>query len=138
MDELDKQVESVMTDTVRTIREHESVRVAADVLTTERIGSVVVIGSSGRGILTKTDIVAGISEGIDPDHTSVHELATTDLITSSPDATLGEAVDVMADNSIKRVIVEEDGVPVGVLSSTDIMSELSIDLDEIVATFKTD
>jgi predicted transcriptional regulator len=135
MEELDTPVDEVMTDRVRTVDATRSVREAADVFAAEGIGSVVVEWDGGRGILTKTDIVAGISDGVDPNGAAVSELMSTPVVTVDRGADLQEAVDRMGEEGIKRLVVTGAGEPVGMLTTTDLVAELSPDLDRIVEMF---
>jgi signal-transduction protein with cAMP-binding, CBS, and nucleotidyltransferase domain len=138
MDQLETQVSESMNNSVRTVPGWLSPREAAAVFDTEDIGSVVVETAAGNGILTKTDIVAGLSTGIDPDKTSVSELMSAPPISIDRDATLRQAVDTMSEHGIKRLLVEEAGTPVGMLTTTDVVDELSPDLDRIVDMFADD
>ena len=53
---------------------------------------------------------------------TVRELMTDDLVTVAPDYTLREAAEAMADAHVSGLPVVDDGMAVGVISATDIMS----------------
>jgi signal-transduction protein with cAMP-binding, CBS, and nucleotidyltransferase domain len=130
MPELDVPVAEVMTTPVRTVGPETSIREVSTIIATEGIGSVVV--EEGRGIVTKTDVVTGLSDGIDAEKTPVGALMTSPLVVVEADATLGRAIERMAENGIKRVVVERDGGVVGAVTTTDVITQLSPDLDSIV------
>lgn len=133
MEQLDTPVAEVMTEGVRTVDPGASAREVSTVLASEGIGSVVV--ADGRGILTKTDVVAGLSEAVDPDATPASVLMSSPLVTVDPDATLQAAVDRMGEEGIKRLVVTDGEEPVGILTTTDVVEALSPDLDQIVGMF---
>jgi len=61
---------------------------------------------------------------------SIREVMTDDVVTVSPDATLAEVVDLLADEDrdINRLPVVEDGVLVGIVARQDVLRALR-DLD---------
>lgn len=137
MDVLDTPVRDVMTDSVRTVDDQVPAATVAEVLVTEEIGSVVVSdGDTGAaGVVTKTDIVDGVREGAASEATPVSTLMSCPPVTVGVGADLQTAVDRMADNGIKRLLVEDDGDVTGIVTTTDVVAELSPDLDAIVGMF---
>jgi len=54
----------------------------------------------------------------------VREVASTDLVTVDPQQDLGDALQLMASNQVRRrPVVEEDGRLVGVLAQADVARE---------------
>ncbi|WP_336337665.1 CBS domain-containing protein [Haloarcula brevis] len=135
MNALDTPVEQVMTKPVKTVDRELTVRDVSKLLAGEAVGSVVVETEYGRGILTKTDVIGGLRDGIDPDTTPVGDLMTTPVKTIGRNASLEEAVDTMVEHGIKRLVVDGQTTCVGVLTTTDVMRELSPDLDRVVEKF---
>ncbi|MEF8887108.1 MAG: CBS domain-containing protein [Haloarculaceae archaeon] len=137
MDTLDTPVREVMTGSVRTVDGEVSAAEVAEVLVSEGIGSVVVSGDSAEaaGIVTKTDIVDGVRDGMDPETTPVSALMSSPPVTVSAGATLQTAVDRMAANGLKRLLVEDGGDVTGIVTTTDVVADLSPDLDAIVGMF---
>jgi CBS domain-containing protein len=134
-DPLDTQVETVMSSPIRTVDGDVSARDVAGILVQEDIGSVVVEVSTGSGILTKTDLVAGIDESLDPDRTTVADLMTSPVITVTPDADVQTVIDRMEANGIKRLVVEENGAFVGIVTVTDLAEAFAVDLDTVIGMF---
>jgi CBS domain-containing protein len=55
---------------------------------------------------------------------AVREVASTDLVTIDPQQDLGEALQLMARNQVRRLpVVEEDGRLVGVVAQADVARE---------------
>jgi signal-transduction protein with cAMP-binding, CBS, and nucleotidyltransferase domain len=137
MDTLDTPVREVMTDSVLTVDGRVSASEVAEVLVSEGIGSVVVSGDTAgaTGVVTKTDIVDGVRDGMDPKTTPVSALMSSPPVTVSAGAELQTAVDRMAANGIKRLLVEDGGDATGVITTTDVVADLSPDLDTIVGMF---
>ncbi|MHC4563359.1 MAG: diguanylate cyclase [Planctomycetota bacterium] len=89
------------------------------------IGCVVVTDQSGRitGILSERDILGRVvAAGGNPQATRVGEIMTTDVATCSVDTPLRDAQELMAKCHIRHLPVVQDGVPVGMLSSRDLMT----------------
>lgn len=120
-----------MIDPVQTVDADRSVRDAAEVFSDEGVGSLVVCGDDVRGLLTKTDVVDGLSEGIDPGEVSVASLMSSPLVTVAPDAELQAAVDEMGDHGIKHLAVERGGRVVGMVTTTDLVGHLADETDAV-------
>lgn len=135
MDATDTPIRTVMTSPVRVIDGERSVREAATILDAEGIGSVVVRGDGERGLLTKSDIVAGLRGGLDPERTPVANLMSTPLVTVAPDVDLRTAVDLMADRGIKHLVVAEGTELVGVVTTTDLVGAVAAGSDAVVGSF---
>lgn len=131
MDSRERPIDDVMTEPVRSVTAETPAREAATILLEEGIGSVVV--ADADGIVTKTDLLAGIDERRlgEP----VSELMTEPVITVSRDADVQTAIDRMHEYEIKRVVVEDGTGVVGVVSTTDIQRALATDLDSVIGMF---
>src|SRR4051812_43501496 len=86
------------------------------------IGDVIVLeGDKMCGVVTDRDIVVrAIAEGRDPGETKLGEVCSHEVITLPPDATVDDAVKLMREKAIRRIPVEEDGKPVGIVSLGDV------------------
>jgi len=72
------------------------------------------------GIMTKRDVIMKIVGANKSTHNStVDEIVSRPLITVPVDASLQAVSRMMSENSIRRVVVEARGTPVGVVSDTD-------------------
>jgi CBS domain-containing protein len=118
----------LMNHEVVAIPEHMPLRVAAQVLGREHISGAPVVDAQGRcvGILSAGDFV-GLWDRIGaPAQGAVGCFMTADPVTVEATAPVTELARKMIDAHIHRVIiVDEEGHPVGVVSSTDILAAVS-------------
>jgi CBS domain-containing protein len=73
------------------------------------------------GIVTDRDIVVRVvAEGRDPNATTVREIASTELVTVSPDDALDDALNRLAERQVRRLPVVEGDRLVGIVAQADI------------------
>lgn len=75
------------------------------------------------GMLTYTDIGKAISTG--KDRSGVTEFMTKDVIDIDADSPMYEAVTMMNENKIGRLLVTENGKPKGMITRMDVISKLT-------------
>src|SRR5204863_8885008 len=95
-----------MTQRPRAVRAETSVREAAGLMEEEDVGSLPVVeeGTQLVGIVTDRDVaIRVVGRGLDPDHTVVGEVASTDLVALTPDHDLDDALTVMAREQVRRL-----------------------------------
>jgi len=115
-------IKEVMTRDVRACEPNATVANAAKVMAQEDVGPVPIV-EDGRlvGIVTDRDIVVRVvAEGRDPNATTVKEIASTDLVTVSPDDDLDEALHLLAERQVRRLPVVEGDRLVGIVAQADI------------------
>jgi CBS domain-containing protein len=115
-------IKEVMTRDVRACEPNATVADAAKVMAQEDVGPVPIV-EDGRliGIVTDRDIVVRVvAEGRDPNATTVSEIASTELVTVSPDDDLDEALKLLAERQIRRLPVVEGDRLVGIVAQADI------------------
>lgn len=76
------------------------------------------------GVVTFTDIGGALANGRTT--LKIRDIMTKELISVDEDAPLYEAVKIFNANNIGRLIVMSKGMPIGVLSKTDVLNELAI------------
>jgi CBS domain-containing protein len=113
-------VSEIMSCPVETVTEGTTIAEAADVLTEEQIGSLVVGEEIICGIVTNTDIVRTVGADIDPTETMVTEIMSDPVVTIRPHEAVHVAGERMGHNKVKRLPVTEDGEPVGIVTTTDL------------------
>ena len=98
---------------------------AARTMQTRDIGDVLVrTAGGGFGVLTDRDLVVRlVANERDPYATTAGELCSTPAITVTPDDTVGSAVVVMRQRSVRRLPVVENGTPVGIVTLGDLAME---------------
>ncbi len=125
---LDQAVTSVASRRVVDVHGTSTLRRAASLLADNGIGMLVVRrGALAVGVIGERDIVHALAEGADVDDVRVDEVMTEDVAGVQADATLREAVRIMAANSIRHLLVREEGHVRGVLSARDVMAALPVD-----------
>ncbi len=116
-------VRDVMSREVVAVDADSSLLDAAVKMKLYDVGMLVVVENGlPAGIVTDRDIaIRGVAEAADPTLFAVSRLMTTQLVACPETATVEAAAQLMGERQIRRVlIVDGDGVPVGVLGLADI------------------
>jgi predicted transcriptional regulator len=83
------------------------------------------VDAAGRavGVLSRSDVLLAVDAGVDG--APVREVMSPAVIAVQPDAVALQAAVVMIRCMVRRVfVVDEDGTPVGVVSTTDLLRAL--------------
>ena len=118
-----KSIREVMTSNPRTIEPSTPIVEAAKIMRDDDVGSLPIVeGDQLWGTITDRDItVRAVTEGRDPQGTTVGEIASRDLVTIDPQQDLDEGLKLMAKHQVRRLpVVEEDGRLVGIVAQADI------------------
>ncbi len=76
-----------------------------------------------RGVISHTDVIAHYGE--DLASLTAEEVMTPEVVTISEDASVAEAARKLLESKIHRLlVVDEDGTPLGILSTTDIVRNM--------------
>jgi CBS domain-containing protein len=117
-------VSEVMTDRPRAVTADTTIREAARLMGEEDVGALPIVGEAARlvGIVTDRDIaVRAIGRGLDPEQTSVGQIASSEVYALTPDDDLDEALQTMARAQVRRVpVVVRENELVGMVSQADI------------------
>ena len=113
-------VSDIMSSPVVTVTQETTIAEAAGVLADEHVGSLVVGEDIIEGIITETDIVRAVGDGISLDETTVAEIMTDPVVTIRPHESVQVAGERMGHNGVKKLPVTEDGEPVGIVTTTDL------------------
>jgi CBS domain-containing protein len=117
-------VEEVMTAPVETVTSETTVAEAARTLTDAGIGSLVVGEERIDGIVTEADVVESVTDGRDPNETTVADLMSEPVVTIAPSDTVRVAGERMGHNGVKKLPVAEEGRAVGIVTTTDLALHL--------------
>jgi len=117
------EVRDGMTTLVLTIGPAHTLREAARLMSSRRVGAAVVIDPehSGVGILTERDILDSLAAGQDPNIEPVAAHRTVDVVYASPDWTLEQAASTMVRAGFRHLVVVEGNEVTGLLSMRDIV-----------------
>ena len=99
---------------------------AATLLSTHRIGAVVIRGAGGRlaGILSERDIVRAVSEqGADALSVSVGQVMTRNVTTCGENDSIADIMERMTAGKFRHMPVLRDGKLIGVVSIGDVVKQ---------------
>lgn len=89
--------------------------------------AVVLRGSDPVGIVTERDVTGLVADEDDPAETPVREIMSDPVVTIDADESLAIAADRMGTESIRHLVVTDDGDVFGVLAADDILSARSVE-----------
>jgi CBS domain-containing protein len=115
-------IRDVMTANPASCEPSTTVVDAARVMAQEDVGPVPIVeGGRVVGLVTDRDLVVRVlAEGRDPTSTTIGEIASADLVTVQPDSDLNEALNLMAQNQVRRLPVVEGDQLVGIVAQADV------------------
>ncbi|MEH0937308.1 CBS domain-containing protein [Micromonospora psammae] len=120
-------VSDVMTKQVVYLSAETTLDEAARVMKEADIGDVVVTdGASLAGMLTDRDIVVrAVAERANPEDTTIGSIITREVVMIEQHSTAAEAVSLMRERNIRRVLVcDSDRKLVGIVSLGDLAMQL--------------
>lgn len=126
----------------RTVVTEEPTASVADVVRTmqqESVGSVVVVeGGEPRGLVTDRDLaMAVLNADFDAESTPVSELLTGDPITVEASSGIYDLVELLSERGLRRVPVVEEGDLVGIVSLSDVVVLLGMELQHVANAIRT-
>lgn len=130
-------VRDVMSKAIKVVRPDTLVKEVVATMNKFDIGSIVVVkGDRPVGIITERDILRRIVEPcLAPETLRAREVMTSPVVSIDANTSIDEAANAMAKKGIKRLLVLEAEKLVGILTFTDIVTQvpkmLSI-LEELV------
>lgn len=120
--------------TVATIDEHHSVLEAAQLMTENYIGSVVVTSHSRIvGIFTERELMMRvIGKGREPDKVKIKDVMHTDHLKIGSDASCEEALKVMEKKRCRHLLVFDDDEFIGLISLRDLVVLTLQEKDDLI------
>ncbi|UCE95505.1 MAG: CBS domain-containing protein [Candidatus Bathyarchaeota archaeon] len=130
-------VRDIMSKNVRVVRPDTLVKEVVATMNKFDIGSIVVVKSNRPvGIITERDILRRIVEPcLAPEALRAREVMSSPVITINNTASIEEAAKIMARKRIKRLLVMDNEKLVGILTFTDIVTQVPnilVILEELV------
>ena len=113
----------LMTRTLITVTDEDTVDAAMHVMTDNGVSSVVVeANAKGEwGMLTRGDIVSKIVRGSrNPATTQVKDIASRPVVSVPAETSIREAATLLADKNFSRLTVQQGGRIIGIVTETDI------------------
>ena len=116
------QARDVMTESLIDCSPEVTVAKAAKLMRSRKTGDVLVTDEGEIvGILTDRDIAVRVTaRSLDPDQVLVRDVMSTRVLTGEPSWDLDKIAKTMGKHQIRRLPITENGVPVGMVSLSDI------------------
>ena len=116
-----KSIKSYMSSPLKTLKSTHTLKDAVVLFNKDRIhGAPVIDNGKLAGIITMSDIVKAVEKEL-PLTTKVDAVMTTDVVEVPSDTKLFEVIRRFKELKIGRLIVVDDGKPVGILTQSDII-----------------
>jgi len=105
---------------VKVISPNISLKEAANMMSKEHIGSLVIVDKNEEimGILTERDVLKNIGKISE----KIEKVMSKDVVTIEEDKNIDKAVEVMNENKIKRLPVTRNEKLVGIITVTDLLA----------------
>lgn len=118
----------------------ETVQAAAEQMTQQHVGALVIVDDAGRpaGILTDRDIVCRVlNERLDPRVTAIQEVMSTHPVVARDNDQIDEVAFTMHQKGVRRVpIVDASGKAIGLVSLDDLLVLLASELGQTAAAVR--
>ncbi|ASN03920.1 CBS domain-containing protein [Virgibacillus necropolis] len=139
---MEQQIRDIMTSTVFTIKETQSIQEAGAVMSEHNIGSIPVVNNNGDmvGIITDRDItLRSTAQGEDAQTPISQVMTAQQVVQATPDMDVHEAAELMAQQQIRRLPVVENGQVIGMISLGDVavQHQLTDDAEEALSSIST-
>tara|TARA_B110001454_G_scaffold71948_1_gene69888 strand:- start:327 stop:731 length:405 start_codon:yes stop_codon:yes gene_type:complete len=119
-------VKDIMTAAIISVNAETTVFQVAKMMEQGGIGAVLVKKDGHlSGIVTDRDYATKIVSHNLPSDTSVDAIMSSPLITINYDESISAAAKRMTDKRIRKLAVTDDGVIIGLITSTDLVTQLS-------------
>ncbi len=116
-----KSIKNYMSSPLKTLRGLDTLHDALVLFNRDHIhGAPIIEDDKLAGIVTMSDIATAVEMNL-PLTTPVSEIMTTDVVEAPSDVRLFEVIRRFKEREIGRLIVVEDGKPVGILTQSDII-----------------
>lgn len=116
-----KPIKYYMSAPLKTLRGQDTLRDAVTLFNRHHIhGAPVIDHGKLRGIITMSDITKAIDNEL-PLTTKISGVMTTDVVEAPSGTKLFEVVRRFKEREVGRLIVVEDGIPIGILTQSDII-----------------
>jgi CBS domain-containing protein len=127
-----KQVLEAKGRDVLSISPDASVLDAVKLMAEKGIGALTVMdGSTLTGVITERDYARKIIlKGRSSDSTTVREVMTSEVISTSSDSSVEKCMNMMTDSRIRHLPVVDDGVVSGIISIGDLVKAVIADQKE--------
>jgi CBS domain-containing protein len=115
-------VKDIMNPNIVSLSPNASIKEAAELMSTQKIGSIVIIDENKPiGIITERDFVTRIILKPFSLDSKLSEVMSSPVIHVSSDQSVAEVIDIMANKEIRKVPVIDNGHVVGMVTGTEFL-----------------
>jgi CBS domain-containing protein len=119
----DVSVRSLMKWPVGMVETTATVRECAESLVDDELGALAVVDNDVLlGVVAERDVVRQVAADADLEETEARDFMSFDPVTTTPDATAGEALALMRDAAVRHLPVLDEGELVGFVSIRDLVA----------------
>ena len=119
-------VQDIMTRALISVNPNTTVFQVAKMMEQGGIGAVIVKDNENPvGIITDRDFATKITANNLSSNTPVEKTMSSPLVTINHDATISSAAEMMTSKKIRKLAVSENGVIIGMITSTDLVNQLA-------------
>lgn len=103
-----------------------SVSEATKMMVKEDIGAILILKNGApTGIVTERDVLRKVvGPGLNPIEVSVKDIMSSPLVTISSEAGIAEALRIMSDKNIRRLLVTEDNKIIGIITEMNLLKSI--------------
>ena len=111
---------------------------AVDLMAQNHVGAVLVVkGETLKGILSERDVLTRVVyEGLEAASTSVSQVATHDVVSVDIGTHVRKCAELLFAMDVRHLPVTDDGRPVGILSSRDLLVYVVGGLERVIDRFQ--
>jgi CBS domain-containing protein len=122
-----KQAKDIMSGSVVTVEESSSLERVLAILDDKGFSGLPVTNDEKKlvGLISRTDITTYVLANKADQKIKISELMTPFVFNFDPDDSLKKIVDTMVQARIHRIVVTDDGEPVGIITAMDLMAEFA-------------
>ena len=131
-------IESIIERNVMTIDENSTALEAAELMTRNYVGSVIVTGRMGfRGLFTERDLMMDVvGEHKDPASTRLADIVREDFVRVTPQDSADRCLDLMKEHRCRHLLVFDGEDFVGLVSLRDMVVLLLNEKEQLIASLK--
>ncbi len=115
------------SDKLLTIKENAPATEAAMIMSKNQVGCLLVLDENEKfiGVLSERDMLSRmLAKSLSADDIPVGNIMSADVVSCTKDTDIGKAEQLMDDNRIRHLPIIENGIPIGMISSRDIIAYL--------------
>lgn len=108
-----------------TVKQNSTAAQAAKKMSDNHVGCLLVLDMKDKlvGLLSERDMIAKVlSSSVSPERLFVKDIMTTQIISCDMDMPVAKVEKLMAEHEIRHVPVVHNGVPIGMISSRDVIA----------------